>query len=133
MTEEIEDFGHLPHASQVEAMAGYGLSAVEIGRLYRFDAELLKSTFAEELDAGEIKANASIAENLYRKAFGDGRESVRAAILARDTARWKETTGRCSRSTCPNRSLKRNCNSFSSKCVRAAGWHCCLMIEIYTG
>ena len=40
-----------------------------------------------------IKANAKVAENLYRKATGDGREAVTAAIFWLKTrASWKETS-----------------------------------------
>jgi len=40
-----------------------------------------------------VKANAKVAENLYRKATGDGRESIIAAIFWLKTrAGWKETS-----------------------------------------
>ncbi len=40
-----------------------------------------------------MKANAKVAENLYRKATGEGRESVTAAIFWLKTrAGWKETS-----------------------------------------
>jgi hypothetical protein len=46
-----------------------------------------------ELDLGHVKANAKVAENLFRKATGEGRESVTAAIFWLKTrARWKETS-----------------------------------------
>ena len=49
------------------------------------------ATFAHEREAGEAKANARVAENLYRKATGEGREAVTAAIFWLKTrARWKE-------------------------------------------
>ena len=93
MTEPVEDLGHLPAPSQIEAMAGYGLSAAEIARVFQVDVELLKSAHSQELEAGAIKANARVAESLYRKAIGDGRESVTAAIFWLKTrARWKETS-----------------------------------------
>ena len=41
--------------------------------------------------SGGIKANARVAESLYRKATGEGREAVTAAIFWLKTrARWKE-------------------------------------------
>ena len=93
MTEPVEDLGHLPAPSQIEAMAGFGLSAAEIARVFQVDVELLKSAHSQELEAGAIKANARVAESLYRKAIGDGRESVTAAIFWLKTrARWKETS-----------------------------------------
>ena len=43
--------------------------------------------------SGGIKANARVAESLYRKATGEGREAVTAAIFWLKTrARWKETS-----------------------------------------
>jgi len=40
-----------------------------------------------------VKANAKVAENLFRKATGDGREAVIAAIFWMKTrAQWKETS-----------------------------------------
>jgi hypothetical protein len=92
MSGEIEDLGQLPYASKVEAMAGYGLSADDIARVLDIAADELKADYAKELAGGQIKANARVAENLYRKALGEGRESVVAAIFWLKTrARWKET------------------------------------------
>jgi hypothetical protein len=91
MSKAVEDLGHLPHASRVEAMAGYGLSAIEIARVLKLDPELLKAGYLDELEGGRIKANARVAENLYRKAIGEGREAVTAAIFwLKARARWKE-------------------------------------------
>jgi membrane-bound lytic murein transglycosylase B len=72
-------------------MAGFGLSVAEIAKVFGIDAELLRATFANELDSGQIKASARVAESLYRKALGDGREAVTAAFFWLKTrARWKE-------------------------------------------
>jgi hypothetical protein len=92
VTDVVEDLGHAPHAATVEAMAGLGLSAAEISRVLKLDQEALKSGYRDELEGGQIKANARVAENLYRKATGDGREAVTAAIFwLKARARWKET------------------------------------------
>jgi hypothetical protein len=92
-TARVEDLGDLPHASKVEALAGFGLSADEIARVLQVNHETLEVAFAVELDSGALKANARVAENLYRKATGEGRESVTAAIFWLKTrARWKETS-----------------------------------------
>jgi hypothetical protein len=95
MTIEIDGpAGRMPQPAQVEAMAGYGLSPAEIAQVLEVDLELLQSSCAHELAAGQIKANARVAESLYRKALGDGREAVTAAIFWLKTrARWKETSG----------------------------------------
>ena len=78
---------------QVEAMAAYGVPEASISRVVGIDPNTLRKHYREELDSGHVKANAKVAENLYRKATGDGRESVVAAIFWLKTrARWKETT-----------------------------------------
>ena len=93
MSGEFEDLGQLPYASKVEAMAGYGLSADDIARVLDIAADELKADYAKELAGGQIKANARVAESLYRKAIGEGRESVIAAIFWLKTrARWKEVS-----------------------------------------
>ncbi len=64
------------HARQVEAMAGYGLPAEDIAQVLRIDVEELRRHYADELEDGRIKANSRVAENLFRKATGEGREAV---------------------------------------------------------
>ena len=93
MTDIVEDLGDLPSCARVEALAGFGLTAVEIAHVLDVDLERLKAAFGKELGSGHLKANAKVAENLYRKATGDGREAVTAAIFWLKTrARWKETS-----------------------------------------
>jgi hypothetical protein len=76
---------------QVEALAGYGVPEVDIAGLIGVDAKTLRKHYRHELDHGHTKANAKVAENLFRKATGDGRESVTAAIFwLKARARWKE-------------------------------------------
>jgi hypothetical protein len=80
------------HARQVEAMAGYGLPAEDIAQVLRMDVEDLRRRYADELEDGRIKANSKVAENLFRKATGEGREAVVAAIFWLKTrAGWRET------------------------------------------
>ncbi len=89
----VDDLGH-PHVDRgkVEALAGFGLSPAEIARVLRVEQAMLLASCAEELDTGHLKANARVAEALYRKALGEGRESVAAAIFWLKTrAKWKET------------------------------------------
>ncbi|WP_206073673.1 hypothetical protein [Mesorhizobium sophorae] len=82
-----------PHCAQVEAMAGYGVAPADIAQVLGIEVETLKADYASELDGGHIKANARVAESLYRKATGEGREAVTAAIFWLKTrARWKETS-----------------------------------------
>jgi hypothetical protein len=82
-----------PLSSRVEALAGYGLPAADIACVLSIEPDELQATYAHELQSGGIKANARVAESLYRKAIGDGREGVTAAIFWLKTrARWKETS-----------------------------------------
>jgi hypothetical protein len=77
---------------QVEAMAGYGIPEADIATVLEIDPKTLRKHYRKELDKGHIKATAKVAENLYRKATGDGREAVIAAIFWLKTrAGWKET------------------------------------------
>ena len=78
---------------QVEAMAAYGVPETDIARVIGIDPKTLRKHYRDELDVGAIKANSRIAESLYRKALGDGAQSVTAAIFWLKTrARWKETS-----------------------------------------
>jgi hypothetical protein len=78
---------------QVEALAGYGVPEAEIAAVVGIDAKTLRKHYRPELDHGHTKANARVAENLYRKATGEGREAVTAAIFWLKTrAGWKETS-----------------------------------------
>jgi hypothetical protein len=77
---------------QVEAMAGYGIPEADIACVLEVDPKTLRKHYRKELDKGHIKATAKVAENLYRRATGEGREAVTAAIFWLKTrAGWKET------------------------------------------
>ena len=77
---------------QVEAMAAYGIPEADIARVLGIDPKTLRKHYRDELDTGSIKANSRMAENLYRKAMGDGPQSVTATIFWLKTrAQWKET------------------------------------------
>ena len=78
-------------ALKVEALAGYGIADADIARVLRVDPDLLRHTYRDELETGHVKANSRVAENLYRKATGDGREAVTAAIFwLKARARWSD-------------------------------------------
>ena len=66
---------------QVEALAGYGVPEAEIAGVVGVSPKTLRRHYRGELDHGHVKANAKVAEKLYRKATGDGREAVIAAIF----------------------------------------------------
>jgi hypothetical protein len=81
------------HRRQVEALAGYGVPEADIAGMVGIDAKTLRKHYGHELAFGHTKANAKVAENLFRKATGDGRESVIAAIFwLKARGRWKETS-----------------------------------------
>ena len=87
---------HLPEPSQrrqVEAMAGYGVPEADIARVLGIDPKTLRKHYRDELDTGHIVANANVAESLFRKATGDHRQSVTAAIFWLKTrAGWREAS-----------------------------------------
>ena len=89
------DGAHVPdafHRRQVEAMAGYGLPETDIAKVLDIDPETLRAHYRRELETGQIKTNARVAESLFRQATGDGRQAVTAAIFWLKTrARWRET------------------------------------------
>ena len=77
---------------QVEALAGYGVPESDIAGVVGVSPKTLRKHYRSELDHGHVKANAKVAENLFRKATGEGREAVIAAIFWLKTrAGWKET------------------------------------------
>ena len=72
-------------------MAGYGVPEADIALVLRIDPKTLRKYYRDELDTGHILANAKVAESLFRKAAGDHRQSVTAAIFwLKVRARWKE-------------------------------------------
>src|SRR5258705_10921332 len=78
---------------QVEALAGYGVPEADIYGMVGIDAKTVRKHYRQELDHGHSKANAKVAENLYRMALGQGREAVTAAIFwLKARARWKEVS-----------------------------------------
>ena len=77
---------------QVEAMAGFGIPQEDIARVLNIAPQTLRSHYRDELDTGSTKANAKVAENLFRKATGDGQGAVAAAIFwAKTRMGWRET------------------------------------------
>ena len=80
------------HRRQVDAMSGYGVPEEDIARVVGIDPKTLRKHYREELDTGQIKATAKVAEFLFRKATSDGSQSVTAAIFWLKTrGGWRET------------------------------------------
>jgi hypothetical protein len=77
---------------QVEAMAAYGVPEAAVARVLDIDPKTLRKHYRDELDTGQIKATAKVAESLFRKATTDGAQSVTAAIFWLKTrGGWRET------------------------------------------
>ncbi len=77
---------------QVEAMAGYGIPELGIAKVIGVDPKTLRKHYRSELDLGHLKANSAVAHSLFKKATGDGPQSVTAAIFwAKTRMGWKET------------------------------------------
>jgi hypothetical protein len=85
---------HLPRAQEriaAETLAGYGISQDEIALVLGVAPKTLRDRYRDDLDRGTARANAAVAQNLYRKATGDSRESVTAAMFwLRCRAGWSE-------------------------------------------
>lgn len=77
---------------QVEAMAAFGIPEQDIARVVGIDPKTLRKHYRDELDTGQTKATAKVAESLFRKATTDGPQSVTAAIFWLKTrGQWRET------------------------------------------
>lgn len=77
----------------VGIMAGCGFKHELIAERIGIDDKTLRKHFREELTEGKSAANAIVAQSLFKKATGDGSQSVTAAIFWMKTqAGWKETT-----------------------------------------
>jgi len=76
----------------VESLSAYGIPQDEICKVVGCNDKTLRLHYRAELDTACSKANAKVAGALYRKAIGDGSQSVSAAIFWLKTrARWTET------------------------------------------
>lgn len=86
---------HQPDAktrATVDAMTAYGATAEDIALLIGITAKTLRKHYRTELDTGKIKANAKVAESLFKQAT-KAEPSVPAAIFwLKAQAGWRETT-----------------------------------------
>lgn len=79
------------HRKTVDAMAAYGVPEEAIARVLGISDRTLRKYFKETLATAHIKANSAVAQSLYRKAIGDGPQSVTAAIFwAKTRMGWRE-------------------------------------------
>jgi DNA-binding XRE family transcriptional regulator len=76
---------------QVETLVGMGMTREQIGRFVGVSENTLRKYYESQLGTGDVKANAKVAQALFRKATGDGPSSVTAAIFwLKARAGWKE-------------------------------------------
>jgi hypothetical protein len=72
-------------------MAAYGVPETAIARVLGISPMTLRKYFKEELATAHVKANSAVAQSLYRKAIGDGPQSVTAAIFwCKTRMGWRE-------------------------------------------
>jgi hypothetical protein len=73
-------------------LAAYGFPQDDIAKAIGVDAKTLRRAFKQPLKEGKTRALAKVAQSLYRKATGDGKNSVAAGIFILKTqGGWKET------------------------------------------
>lgn len=77
------------HARQVETMTGFGIRQHDIATALELTARTMRKYYKRELDTGAIKANARVAQALYKNAVQN--ENVTAQIWWTKTRMgWKE-------------------------------------------
>lgn len=77
----------------VRLATGHGLTQAEIATVLRVDVKTLRKHFREELDTGSAVAINAMAQNLWKKAMGDGPAAVTATIFwLKVRAGWKEAS-----------------------------------------
>jgi hypothetical protein len=76
-------------------MAGYGIPQPDIAAVVGISPRTLRKYYAEELATATAKANAKVAETLYRKATNadiTGPTVTAAIFWLKTRAGWRETT-----------------------------------------
>jgi hypothetical protein len=77
--------------SQVETLAGFGLTQEQIATVVGVGEVQLRQRFAKELAQGEIKADIAVTQNLFKIATGSTPQAVSAAIFWKKVrSRWHE-------------------------------------------
>lgn len=102
----------------VEGMAACGEAESNIALVLGISPKTLRKHFRNELNTAHIKANAKVAQNLFRIATSNSKEAVGAARF------WLKTRARWSESPAKELMLrKRVCDEFeveSEACQQAA-------------
>lgn len=75
----------------VKTMSAFGIPDYQIAKVIGIDPKTLRKHFWAELEVGHVEANAKVAASLYKKATGEGREAVVAAIFwLKARAGWRD-------------------------------------------
>jgi hypothetical protein len=78
---------------QVLIMSGIGLTHDQISKIIGISDETLRKYYADELETGESRMNAQVAQNLFSIATSKDTGAVAAAMFWMKTrAKWRETT-----------------------------------------
>ena len=73
----------------VEAMVSYGIPHEDIAKVIGIDDKTLRKHYRIEIDTASAKANAQVAQRLYKKCMGDDTASIIFWLKTR--AKWAET------------------------------------------
>ena len=71
--EEKRERAHVPTQEtrrQVETLTGFGLTQEQIAAVLKITDRTLRKHYRSELDTGVLKANAAVADALFKKALG---------------------------------------------------------------
>ena len=75
--------------STVEAMVSYGIPHEDIAKVIGIDDKTLRKYYRSEIDTASAKANAQVAQRLYKKCMKDDTQSIIFWLKTR--AKWAET------------------------------------------
>ena len=97
MAKQAATHKHEPTPQQrkmVESMSAYGIPQEDIAKVVGIDRKTLAKHYRDELDTATAKANAKVAETLYKQATNaDNPRSATAAIFWLKTrGGWRETS-----------------------------------------
>lgn len=77
--------------AMVEMTAAFGVPQEDIARLLGITPPTLRFHYFQEIDLGLLRANAKVAQNLFRIACKENREGLQAAIFwLRMRAGWRD-------------------------------------------
>jgi len=74
----------------VEAMVSYGIPQEDIAKVIGIDPKTLRKYYEHEIDTASAKANAQVAQRLYKKCMDSDTSSIIFWLKTR--AQWKETS-----------------------------------------